>query len=90
MIKVTQGGKSIFCLCVHTAALEAGTEAEPMIMLLDGLVLIARSVCFLIEPGTTGPRITSPTISWVFLYQSLIKKISYRLALSPNLMEACS
>jgi hypothetical protein len=54
-------------------------------MLLTGLLIMACSACFLIEPRTTSPRMASPTMGWALPNQSLIKKMPYSLACSPIL-----
>jgi len=42
----------------------------------------ACSACFPVEPRTTSPAMVPPTVGWALPHQSLIKKISYRLAYS--------
>jgi hypothetical protein len=43
--------------------LEAGADAEAMeAMLLTGVLPLACSACFLIEPRTTSPGMTPPTM----------------------------
>jgi hypothetical protein len=69
--------------------MEAGTDAEAM----EGccLILMACSACFLIELRITSPGIPPPRIDWAFSYQSIIKKMHYRLTcLQTHLMEAFS
>lgn len=46
--------------------------------------------CFLIEPQTIFPRVSLPTIGWTLPCQSLIKKMLYRPAKQPDLIEAFS
>ena len=59
--------------------LEAGTEeAEAM----EECCLLAYSVCCLLHPRSTCPRVALPIpMAWALLHQSLIKKMPYRLAL---------
>ena len=54
-------------------------------ILLTDLLLMAFSACFLIEPRTTSPGVSLPTMSWALPLQSLIKKMSHRLVCSPIL-----
>ena len=49
------------------------------------IVPYACSVCFLAVLRATSPRTAPPTMSWACPYQSLIKKMPYRLAYSPIL-----
>ena len=42
-----------------------------------GLLLLACSICFLIELRITNPGITSATMDWALTHQSLIKKRPY-------------
>jgi hypothetical protein len=51
-------------------------------ILLTGLLLMAYSAYFLIEPRTTSAGMTPPTMDWAFPHQSLIKKMSCRLTYS--------
>jgi hypothetical protein len=57
-------------------------------VLLTGLLPMACSACFLIEPRTTSPGLAPPTMGWALPHQSIIKKIPYRLAYRLILMEA--
>jgi hypothetical protein len=47
-------------------------------MLLTGLLLLACSACFLVEPRTTSPDAALPTRGWVLPHQLLNKKVLYR------------
>ena len=58
--------------------------------LLPGLLLMACSACFLIEPRTTSPGMAPLTMGWALPYQSIMKKIPYSLSYSPTLKEAFS
>ena len=42
-------------------------------LLLAGLLLMAPSACFVIEPRTTSPGMASLAVGWTFPHQSLIK-----------------
>lgn len=44
------------------------------------LLLMARSVCFFLEPRTTSPGKAPSTMGWVFLHQSSLKKMSHGFA----------
>jgi hypothetical protein len=55
-------------------------------VLLTGSLLMVCSVCFLIDPRTTSPGMAPPIITEPSPYQSLTKKMVYRL----DLMEASS
>jgi hypothetical protein len=43
--------------------------------LLTGLLLVACSACFLIEPRTTSPGMAPPTMGWALPHQTLIMKM---------------
>jgi hypothetical protein len=64
--------------------LEAGADAEAMegCCLLAGLFSMTYSACFLIEPRTTNLRVALSSMDWALWHQSLIRKLSYRLACS--------
>ena len=62
---------------------------RPWRVLLSGLVIMACSVCFLIEPRTTRPGMAPPTIDWTLSHQSL-KKISYSWVLWKILLKVPS
>jgi hypothetical protein len=47
-------------------------------VLLTGLLYMACSACFLIEPKTTSPVMTPPTMGWALPHPSLIEKMLYR------------
>ena len=49
-------------------------------MVLTGFLLMAPSVCFLIEPRTISSGLALPRMDHTLLHQSLIKKMSYRFA----------
>jgi hypothetical protein len=49
-------------------------------MLLTDLLPLACSPSFLIEPRATNPGVALPKMDWDFPYQSLVKKVPYRLA----------
>lgn len=49
-------------------------------VLLTCFLLTVYSVCFLIEPRITSPGVAPPTKGWALIHQSLIMKMSYRLA----------
>ena len=51
-------------------------------VLLTGLIPMACSACFLIEPRTTSPGMTPPTMGWALSHWSLIKKMPCRLTCS--------
>jgi hypothetical protein len=51
-------------------------------VLFTGLLFMACSASFLIEPGTTRPVIATPTVGWVLLHHSRIKKTHYRFLYS--------
>ena len=53
--------------------------------LLPGLLIMICSVCSLTQPRTTSLGMQPHTMAWVLTHQSLIKKMSYRLAYSPIL-----
>ena len=60
-------------------------------VLITGLLLMPCSTCFLMEPRTTSPGMAPPTMGWaLFFHESVIKKMPYRLAENPDLMEAFS
>ena len=61
--------------------LDAGAEVGHAQVLLIGLLFVACSACFLIEPRTIGTGMASPII-WDLPHQSLIRKMPYRLAYS--------
>jgi hypothetical protein len=44
-------------------------------VLLTGLLLIAGSACFLIEPRTTSSGMAPPTMGWALSHPSLIKEM---------------
>jgi hypothetical protein len=46
-------------------------------MLLTGLLPLACSICFLIEPKTTRAGMAPPTMAWALPTWSLIEKMSY-------------
>jgi hypothetical protein len=46
-------------------------------VLLTGLLPLACSACFLIEPRTTSPGLAPPTMGWALPSWSLIKKTPY-------------
>lgn len=52
--------------------------------LLTGLLFVAWSPHFLIEPRTTRSGMALPTVGWALLHQLLIKKMPYRFAYSLN------
>jgi hypothetical protein len=56
--------------------LEAGVDAEAMegCCLLACLLLIACSLCFLIELRTTNPGVTLPPMGWALLPHQLLRK----------------
>jgi hypothetical protein len=54
-------------------------------MLPIGLLLMACSACFLLEPRTKIPGVALLTKSWALPHQPLIKKMPYRLAYRPAL-----
>lgn len=56
-------------------------------MLLTGLLLVACSACFLIEPRSTSPGMALPTIGRTLPHQSQIKKMPNKLTYSPVLWE---
>jgi hypothetical protein len=56
--------------------LEAGADVDGG-RLLTGLLPVACSVCALLEPRTTNPRMAQLTMSWAFPHQSLIEKKLY-------------
>lgn len=59
--------------------MEAGADTEAVDKcLITGLLLLACSVCFLIEPRTSIPGITLHTAGWALPHQSLIRKLYYR------------
>jgi hypothetical protein len=71
----------IWIICPESQCTEGNSvrnlEAE---VLFTGLLLTAYSACFLATPRTTRTDGAPPTMGWVLSYQSLIKKMSYRLA----------
>lgn len=56
--------------------LEAGADVEAQ----ECCCLLVCSTCFLIEPRITSPEISPSTMTWVFPYQTLIKKMSFKMA----------
>jgi hypothetical protein len=46
-------------------------------MLLTGLLIMACSPCFLIEPRANSPGMALPTMGWALPNQLLIKKLLY-------------
>lgn len=52
-------------------------------VLLTGLY----SACVLVEPRTPSSRVATPTVNTALVPQSLIKKLSYKLAYGLILME---
>jgi hypothetical protein len=50
--------------------------------LLAGLLWMACSVCFLIEPRSISSGVAPATVAWSLPHRSLIKKMPYRLAYS--------
>jgi hypothetical protein len=56
-------------------------------MLHTGLLSLACSLCFLIHPRTTCPGLIPPTVAWALPHQSLILKMSHRLACRPNWLQ---
>jgi hypothetical protein len=52
---------------------------------VTGLLFMAYSACFLIEPG-----MVPPTMGWYLLHQSLIKKMSYSQILAFSQIEILS
>ena len=93
--KPTRGGKSLFGLYFHITVhyqrksgqelkqgrnLETGADAEVMEgVLLTDFLLMACSLCFLIEPKATSPGMAPPTMGWTLSHQSLIKKCATEL-----------
>jgi hypothetical protein len=61
---------------------------RPWRVLLTGLLPMAYSACFLIEPRTTRSGMAPDTMGWVLPHQPLIKKIPPQACLQPNFMEA--
>ena len=56
-----------------------------------GLLLVAFSAYFLIEPRAISPGVIQPTMDWVTPHQSINKIMLYRLAyIQPSLIEAFS
>jgi hypothetical protein len=56
--------------------LEVGADTESMEgNLLTGLLAMTRSACCFTEPKTHSPGMVSPTMGFVLLHQSLIKKM---------------
>lgn len=68
--------------CSSSKDFREGTQTGLGGVLLTGLLLMAFSACFLIEPRTTSLRAALPplTMSWALPYQLVIKKTSYSLA----------
>jgi hypothetical protein len=64
---------------------EAAADTEAKEGAAYCLLPMACSTCFLIEPRTTCPGMSPPTMGWALLHQSLIKKMFYKLAYSPIL-----
>jgi hypothetical protein len=58
---------------------------RPWRRMLTGLLPIAWSACFLIEPRTTSPGMAPPTMGWALPHQSVIKKMPSSLAYNPIL-----
>ena len=54
-------------------------------VLLSGLLLMAWSPCFLIQPRTSSPGVAPPTMGWALLHQSPTEKMTYWFAYSPVL-----
>lgn len=54
--------------------------------LLTDLLLLACSVCFLIQHGAPKPRLAMPTVSWAFINQLSIKKNAPHLSPCISLM----
>jgi hypothetical protein len=89
--KATQGGKGLFSLHILNSGqelhlgrnLKAGADADHRRVLLTWMVC---SVCLftllLVEPRPKQPNVSIPTIYWALPPQSLIKKMSYKLAYS--------
>ena len=59
-------------------------------MLVIGLLLLACSACFLIEPRTASPEMTAPSIGWALphLIMKLPEFLHLENALQLDLMEA--
>jgi hypothetical protein len=93
MTKPTWGGKDLFGFYFHGTVhhqSKSGQEFKQSRNLKTGAVTEALLVhasrlvqhAFLQNPGPQ-PEIASPTMGWALPHQSLIEKISYRLACSP-------
>lgn len=57
---------------------EHGGKTSSWRMLLTGLLLRARSACYLKQPWTICPVIAAPPVGWVFSHHSLMKSIAHR------------
>jgi hypothetical protein len=69
----------------HSRKMEEELMQRAWKVMLNDLVLIACSACFLIEPRTTSSGMAIPTMGWALPCQSLVKKMPYRLAYGPVL-----
>jgi hypothetical protein len=84
MTKKQVGEERVFSLHFHIAAHYQRKSGQELIQgrNLEGCYLLACfplpcSVCFLIEPRTTNPGITPPTMGWALPPWSLIEKMPY-------------
>lgn len=72
------------CTVYHEVSEGSNSKSELMQSgggaLLPGLLPVAHSACFLIQPKTRRPRVAPPTVGRTFPHQSLIKKLPHWLA----------
>lgn len=67
------------------AGRQAGTEAQPVRMLLTAWLPGSCSTCFLMEPGPPCLGMIPPTVGWVFPHpSSSVKTMSHRHGHRPN------
>ena len=60
--------------------MEVGAVERPRVwggVLISGLLSLAYSACFLIEPKTTSPGMAPPTLGWALSIDKLLIKMSY-------------